>query len=182
MYGGHRLTELGICRYEFGYGLSYTTFAYSKLKVAITAQPSKQHDYTAIGGDSALYDDIISVNFAVKNAGKSAGNEVSQVYLGFPASSGEPPKILRGESLGHLVVLLVQLLNSLFPAGFARTFITKGKTSNVNVKLNVKAISVWDVVSQQWTIPDGKYTVYVGSSSRKIKLTGYFVAAAGYIV
>jgi beta-glucosidase len=56
--------------YPFGYGLSYTQFTYSGLKV----QPSKD------GG--------ADVSFAVKNAGTFAGDEVPQVYLSAPA---EPP-------------------------------------------------------------------------------------------
>ena len=62
--------------YPFGFGLSYTTFAYSNLK--------------AVGGASA------EVSFTVRNTGKRAGQEVAQVYLSLPASAGEPPKRLIG--------------------------------------------------------------------------------------
>jgi len=55
--------------YSFGYGLSYTQFTYSGLKV----QPSKD------GG--------ADVSFAVKNAGAVAGDEVPQVYLSAPATA-----------------------------------------------------------------------------------------------
>ena len=55
--------------YPFGYGLSYSHFTYSGLKV----QPSKD------GG--------ADVSFAVKNAGAVAGDEVSQVYLSAPADA-----------------------------------------------------------------------------------------------
>jgi len=62
--------------YPFGFGLSYTTFAYSRLSVA-AASP-------------------LHVNFAVANTGSRAGEEVAQVYLALPASAGEPPKRLIG--------------------------------------------------------------------------------------
>jgi beta-glucosidase len=62
--------------YPFGFGLSYTTFAYSNLK--------------ATGGTSA------EVSFTVRNTGKLAGKEVAQVYLSLPASAQEPPKRLIG--------------------------------------------------------------------------------------
>ncbi len=62
--------------YPFGFGLSYTTYAYSKLRVT--------------GGSS------LAVSFAVENTGKRAGQEVAQVYLSLPASAGEPPKRLIG--------------------------------------------------------------------------------------
>ncbi|HTL50351.1 MAG TPA: glycoside hydrolase family 3 C-terminal domain-containing protein [Steroidobacteraceae bacterium] len=60
--------------YEFGYGLSYTTFAYSKLTV--------NRD--------------LSVEFDLANTGKLSGTEVAQLYLEFPAQAGEPAKRLAG--------------------------------------------------------------------------------------
>jgi len=62
--------------YPFGFGLSYTSFAYSNLK--------------ATGSEST------EVSFSVRNTGKRAGQEVAQVYLSMPASAGEPPKRLIG--------------------------------------------------------------------------------------
>jgi beta-glucosidase len=52
--------------YPFGYGLSYTSFKYSNLKI----MPSKQHT----GGK-------IRVSVDVKNTGKRKGDEVVQLYL-----------------------------------------------------------------------------------------------------
>jgi beta-glucosidase len=57
--------------FPFGHGLSYTTFAYSGLKLGAGA-----------------------VTFALKNTGKRAGAEVAQVYVGLPAEAKEPPKRL----------------------------------------------------------------------------------------
>jgi beta-glucosidase len=63
--------------FAFGYGLSYTTFAYSGLKVT----PS---------GNG------MTVSFSVKNTGKRAGTEIAQVYTSLPANTNEPPKRLIG--------------------------------------------------------------------------------------
>ena len=63
--------------FPFGFGLSYTTYAYSGLKV------------TPAG-------DGLMVSFSVKNTGKRAGQEIAQVYTSMPASTGEPPKRLIG--------------------------------------------------------------------------------------
>jgi beta-glucosidase len=65
----------------------------------------------------------------VKNTGALAGNEVSQLYLGFPSAYGEPPKMLRG---------------------FAQTMLAREQTKTVIIPLRQKDVSVWDVVSQQW--------------------------------
>ena len=63
--------------FPFGYGLSYTTYAYSALKVTPSA-----------GG--------VSVSFVVKNTGKRGGQEIAEVYASLPAGTGEPPKRLIG--------------------------------------------------------------------------------------
>ncbi|KAJ7688805.1 glycoside hydrolase family 3 protein [Mycena rosella] len=68
-------------RYEFGFGLSYTTFAYSALKVTATGA----------GSTSALV-----VTFTVTNTGAFAGTEIPQLYLSYPPSAGEPKRVLRG--------------------------------------------------------------------------------------
>ncbi len=67
--------------YPFGYGLSYTTFGYSGLKLSAP---------TLKAGDP------LGVDVEVKNTGKVAGDEVAELYLGFPATPGMPKVALRG--------------------------------------------------------------------------------------
>jgi beta-glucosidase len=64
--------------FPFGHGLSYTTYAYSDLKI----EPGKTP----------------RVSFTVKNAGDRAGAEVAEVYASLPAAASEPPKRLVGWS------------------------------------------------------------------------------------
>jgi beta-glucosidase len=64
--------------FPFGYGLSYTTFQYSGLKVTAGKEPA--------------------VSFVLKNAGARDGAEVAQIYVALPAAAGEPPKRLAGWS------------------------------------------------------------------------------------
>jgi beta-glucosidase len=67
--------------FPFGYGLSYTTFAYSDLK--ITPLPS--------GGLP------VSVSFSVRNTGSRGGAEVAELYVGDShASVPRPVKELKG--------------------------------------------------------------------------------------
>ncbi len=67
--------------YPFGYGLSYTRFAYSGLKLSVP---------TLKAGEA------LGVDVEVKNTGKVAGDEVAELYLSFPGTSGMPLKALRG--------------------------------------------------------------------------------------
>ncbi len=62
--------------FPFGFGLSYTTFAYSDLKV-----------------ESA---DALQVSFTVRNTGQRAGEEIAEVYAAWPADAQEPPRRLIG--------------------------------------------------------------------------------------
>jgi len=65
--------------FPFGFGLAYTSYAYSELKV----KPGKEKT---------------TVTFTVKNTGSRAGAEVAQIYVALPAEGGEPPKRLVGFS------------------------------------------------------------------------------------
>ncbi|KAJ7169218.1 glycoside hydrolase superfamily [Mycena crocata] len=211
-------------RFEFGFGLSYTTFAYSGLKTShvghsrranpstssaaahssssaavpsasqsinastvastmsasfsassaqslsrsafassasasvnatktASAPPAASSPVGDIGGPAALYEDLLSVSFTVHNTGSVAGNEVSQLYLGFPASAGQPPKVLRG---------------------FVRTMLNAGESHTVTIPLRQKDVSVWNVVAQKWVVAKGTFKVMVGSSSRAIHAEGTF--------
>lgn len=64
--------------FPFGYGLSYTTFAYSGGRV--------EHK----SGDDA------NVSVRVTNSGKREGAEVVQLYVAFPREAAEPPRQLKG--------------------------------------------------------------------------------------
>ena len=68
-------------QFPFGYGLSYTTFAYDKAKVTPGSTDGTKP---------------IRVRFKLTNTGSRAGTETAQVYLGAPAGTGEPVKKLVG--------------------------------------------------------------------------------------
>jgi beta-glucosidase len=64
--------------FPFGFGLSYTTYSFSNLKVTPGKTPR--------------------VTFTVTNTGNRAGAEVAEVYASLPAAAAEPPKRLVGWS------------------------------------------------------------------------------------
>jgi beta-glucosidase len=124
--------------YPFGFGLSYTTFGYSGLTV--TAPDTNGN---------------VAVGFDVTNTGTKAGAEVAQVYVGQPATTGEPPKSLRG---------------------FQRVSLNPGQSQHVSVTLNARSFQYW---TNTWTNAAGTNSIYVGSSSRDIRLTGQTTIPAG---
>lgn len=135
-------------RFEFGYGLSYTTFNYSSLAIEpLGIKPDAQGSSTP-SSDEALWEVITTVNATVTNTGPVAGAEVAQLYLGIPNS---PPKQLRG---------------------FKKINLSPENSTEVVFELTRRDFSVWDVITQGWVVQSGEYAVYVGASSRDIRLDG----------
>lgn len=72
--------------FPFGFGLSYTSFAYRNL----TVSPST----LSFAGDKP---ETISVDVEISNSGPVAGAEVAQLYVGMPLNPvAQPPKQLKG--------------------------------------------------------------------------------------
>ena len=76
-YDTHHVTPL----FPFGYGLTYSSFAYS----AIDVQP-----------DTSGSTPNVTVTATVRNTGKRTATDVAQLYLGFPNKAAEPSKQLKG--------------------------------------------------------------------------------------
>jgi len=123
--------------FPFGHGLSYTTFLYRNLSIS-----------TISNSNTAA-----NVTFIVENVGRITGRETPQLYVGFPASALEPPKLLKG---------------------FTKIELGPGEQRLVALPLQVRDVSVWSVENHQWQEVFGSFQVYVGSSSRDIRLTGSF--------
>lgn len=81
MYAGNGLTYRyfkGDVMYPFGYGLSYTTFSYSDLKIdSLTVGPC----------------DSFKVTVTVRNTGSMDGDEVVQVYVKQPEATVPVPRV-----------------------------------------------------------------------------------------
>lgn len=129
-------------RFEFGFGLSYTTFKYSGLHV------QERDSKAGISDSTTAWNQAASVSIVVANTGHVSGEEVAQLYLGIPNS---PPKQLRG---------------------FEKVLIRPGASARLTFKLTRRDFSVWDTEKQAWDLQSGEYNVYVGASSRDIRLTG----------
>jgi beta-glucosidase len=105
--------------FPFGFGLSCTTFAFSDL----TARSAG--DGRAVSAD-------------VTNTGRRAGADVAQLYVGDPASTGEPAEQLKG---------------------FQRVTLQPGQTTRVSFTLDQSAFAWWN---NGWTVTPGRYALHGG--------------------
>lgn len=114
--------------FPFGFGLSYTDFEYSNLKV------SNEND-------------IVTVEFSIKNTGKVQGKEIVELYVKSPLGNLEKPeKELKA---------------------FAKTkLLKKGESQNITLKVNVSDLGYYDTKTNSWKLDAGNYTFIVGSSSK----------------
>ena len=78
-YDARSITPL----FPFGYGLSYTTFRFSNLRVS----------GARVRSDGTVR---VGVSARVTNTGRVSGTDVVQLYLRDPAAAGEPPRQLKG--------------------------------------------------------------------------------------
>ena len=130
--------------FPFGYGLSYTSFAYKNLTIAPAS------DSTSDAARSK--DRLVTVGFDVTNTGARGGAEVSQVYVGDRhAAVPRPVKELKG---------------------FAKVELDPGQSKHVQVMLDRRAFSYYDVKNHKWTVAPGDFDIYVAHSSADIELTG----------
>jgi beta-glucosidase len=123
-------------QFSFGFGLSYTNFSYSNLKLTATQSG-------------------VNVSFVVQNTGKVVGSDVPQVYVGPPARPAEPVQ----SAVRKLV-------------GFNRVTLQPGQSKTVTLAVSPLELSYWSSQQQNWVLPGGERTFYVGSSSRKLPLSG----------
>src|SRR5215472_13596121 len=111
--------------YPFGYGLSYTTFSYRGLRL------SKK----VIRAGNPL-----TVEVTVANTGAREGDEVIQVYLGFPNVPGAPLRALRG---------------------FKRVHLKPGESQNVRFELKDRDLSMVTEAGEP-VVAEGKYSLSIG--------------------
>ncbi|KZV61087.1 glycoside hydrolase family 3 protein [Peniophora sp. CONT] len=154
-------------RFEFGFGLSFTNFSYSGLKVSKVDggedSDSKEEAAWAAGEPGPLVDGrsaalwlhrpFINVSFKVTNTGDVKGTEIPQLYLHHETSANEPPSILKG---------------------FSDVSLAPDESKTVKLQLNRFDLSVWDPVGQSWVRPsaDSTWGLSIGASSRDFRLNG----------
>ena len=120
-------------QYPFGYGLSYTSFEISNVN-------ADKNRYTV--------NDEIIVKFTIKNAGKTDGAEVVQLYAGqTKASVLRPKKELKA---------------------FDKIFLKPGEQKTVDLKVKVKDLAFYDEKSADWKVEPGEFVLYTATSAKDI--------------
>ena len=129
--------------FAFGHGLSYTTFAYSNLRVPARVQAGQPID--------------IAVD--VKNTGTRTGEETVELYVGDEATTA-----------------VVRPIKEL--VAFSKMKLDPGQTTTVRFKLQPRDLAYYDAHQNGWVSTPGAHRVYVGSSSRDIRVQQDFELAA----
>jgi beta-glucosidase len=119
-------------RFFFGFGMSYTSYAYSNLRVLCP---------NGIGASGR-----VNVEVTVANTGMMAGDEIVQLYVGYPAVTTRmhpsPPKELKA---------------------FTKVHLEPGESKVVQLFVPARDLRHWG--ANGWELDPGMHQVYVGPSA-----------------
>ncbi len=122
--------------FPFGHGLSYTAFEYSDLKLSATDIKDT---------------DNLTLTLTLKNAGKLAGSEAVQVYVGQKGSRvTRPERELKA---------------------FKKVYLKPGEEQEITFTLNKEAFAYYEPLVHDWFVESGEYDIHVAASSRDIRLS-----------
>lgn len=155
--------------FPFGYGLSYTTFEYSNLKINGTAYEDALVHSAPFGScpsgnlsadtlcsnnsapaASILDTDGVTVSVDITNTGKTSGKEIVELYVkNFIGIENRPEKELKE---------------------FAKVSLQPGETKTVTFTLDYRSFAYYNETVKDWFVESGLYHILIGASSRDIRL------------
>ena len=148
------MDEKGAPLYPFGYGLSYTQFAYSDLTITPNAEPSIMPLVEPLTVSLSEGSGAVRVSLTVKNTGDCSGHEVVQLYLSDRAATvSQPPLQLRA---------------------FKKVCLDAGESQRIEFTLGFDELSLINQEMKRVVEP-GEFEVLVGASSSDIRLKEHFV-------
>jgi beta-glucosidase len=145
-------------QYPFGFGRSYTTFAYSDLDIEPIGKEGDREEQGLLKAEFQERDDVntdlVKVSFTVTNTGKRAGAEVAELYVGERNPSvPRPIKELKG---------------------FKKVFLQRGESRRVTLELDQRSFAFFDTHRHLWDAAQGIYNILVGGSSQDLPLSSQF--------
>ncbi len=133
--------------FPFGFGLSYTTFAYSNLQIPCgVAQKS----------------DVVDITADIANTGSVAGDETMMLFVQGPkpASTTNPYRPVKE-------LKRFQRVNGIQPAGQAKS------RFRVTLPIRIQDLQHWQGdTTGKWVVDSGDYTIFVGPNSQTLPLEG----------
>lgn len=122
--------------FPFGHGLTYTSFDYSGLET---------DRKTVRSGDT------LEVSLTLKNTGSYDSDEVVQLYVSFPDSRVERPRLAL--------------------KGFRRVHVGLGQVQRVSIPLVADDLTYWDTDKHAFVLEKGRVIIHAGASSADLRLT-----------
>lgn len=104
-----------------------------------------------VHGEADRGDLSVEVAATITNLGDRAGFEVAQLYVGPPSTTAvhRPPRELRG---------------------FVKVHLVPRETTRVTFVLSARDLAYWSIVHHSWVVEPGRIDIWVGASSRDLRL------------
>jgi beta-glucosidase len=134
LYHGYSLFDRDGIRpaYAFGHGMSYTSFSYSNLRARRSG-------------------DRLAVEVSVANIGEVKGDEIVQIYVGFPDGPVDRQhKLLKG---------------------FKRVSLKPGEQPSIAIDIPLDTLRYRDPQTHSWRLAPGTYMIMAGGSSDSLITT-----------
>jgi beta-glucosidase len=134
--------------YPFGYGLSYSKFAYNSLRLEECLQITAEQDNLLMGQGNRI---VFRICVEIANISDKDGDEVVQLYF-------KPVKSRVKRPLRQL-------------CGFKRLYIKAGDRTRIYFDVRECDLEFYDVTREKLCVEEGDYIFMVGPNSRDILLS-----------
>ncbi len=144
-YVSRYIDEQNTPLFPFGFGLSYTQFTYSPLKLSETTASAR-----ALNSGTGY----VTVSTTVTNAGTRVGREIVQLYIG-----------QRGTSVARPIKEL---------KGFRTLVLAPGEAQSVEFRLGRDELAFWNI-DMQYTVEPAEVSVWIGPNSTQGQMAHFTI-------
>lgn len=130
-------------QFPFGFGLTYTTFSYSKPEVTTTGLSARTLNESLRVPERAEKE-VLAVSATVTNTGSKSGEAVVQLYIGLQGTSVEEP---------------VRKLE-----GFQKVQLAPGENKRISFPLTPAALAIWNI-NNNLTLEPSRLNIWVSGDS-----------------